>query len=1529
MKKSFMTRVLAVSLSAAMAFSMSSASNLVTASAASTVNLKTTFKTLKVNQKYKLTLKKNTLNWKITKVTTSNKKICTVYGKTASSVMLKGKGVGRAKIKVKVKTTKRKYPKNIKWMTCTANVKADDTATTEAFKATSAVANSTTEVRVSFNQAIDTPDATNFAISDGVTVSKAELAKDKKSVVLTIAGADFGKNYDLTVTGIKVAGKAQAEQKLTFTTPASEVKYPMTLEAKDTILKSDGQDQTVVTFTIKDAATGNPITDKNVEVAFTASLGKFAEQRVSIQNGVATVMYTSEALKETQVAKITATVVESRDNKDLMGLNTATSITLTPNPGDTSIGAIITSATAPTADRVIAYFNQKVKASDFKTKSGKIDKSKFECVVKSGLDNGWVDVDKATTTHEVIGILDVDTAEENALQLLVNKPMVDNTNVSVRFKNNTETDSIIQADNTVFFKLTDARQPAVLNATSEGMREIKIEFSEAVLPSVFCNGDLTSGEKRFAADNINNYLIDGEPLSNWWVNETPDNPDNETPDESNSKVKKTSTKDDKPANATAEEYDGRIKVGSYRDGEDTRHVVTIKVGKKRYLNPGTHRISISNVGDWAAKTDRERNIVNTEGFDFVVPSNDLVPTFEVTPQSPEQWLVTFNSPVSEVNNSDTITTPNSDDIKSILRLQQYSGGTWVDISDTDADRGKNPIRVSKIDNDKNQYIVEVTNDWTEVYDTVGTKTNYFNYDLRLHMDANTIVNLANNKQNAAIDVPLTGDIMKSPDTVSPVIGEVVQAVDESGYTLESYNVTMSEPVKLSDGSNGANGANGEGLTPSQTQRQRAADDGRLGVPAPSAQFISADNGQTVNGVISSEAFIDAEDMTINIEPETQLSAGEWRLVISSISDDYGNTASTVTHTINVTRETATSDFRVVWAAVSNNLDYDGGESIQSAVNAGRGNYIFVKFNKPVTMTGNSTNAQVTGNYTINGNTLPTGTEIAANIKGYDDHDNVTDSITIKLPTGNFNWNDQIYNVDSRNAMLNISKAITSTTGSTLSNGGMIRIPFQYGRAVTDGEVGSIDTNDTTDVRINSLKASSDAVWGNHADERLAAADANDETKVKEYFNKLKAALANDQYRKIILTNNIDLDDTDSVASSVFGKGHTLTINRAVDIDLNGYNINGNVVVSTTDCVDKVRIMNSVAALSEITGYSGNKENVPTLKVTAGSVKDFVIENVRVNKANEGYAVNINDVYKNSFVNNGTINGDVVITDSNTAGFDAGTGKMINGDILINTKGEVNLEGDFTGDDYKKCKIEVNQAAVVRVCEGAKLSNRINVNANSKDARIIVLNDSGSTELNGSSIHAYTVVRVTIPQGTNVELVIEKVGAEFKSVDRNNKDLTSKVPASEAVDVNTTNGLKPGNSNLKLALENLNVLDGKTSTEANAAVGNQTVTVGAIETTATGIKVSELQRTIESINNISDGNSEQGTRVEYEFSATYTLVTTSVATKKTIENGDTVIVSKEKPATNGTDRVRVVITAKDKATKKVVSEVTKYIDITNP
>ena len=91
MKKNLIKKVFAVSLSIAMACSLIPAANPVTASAAAPyVSLKTTFKTLKVGQKYKMTLKNNTINWNIIKVETSDKTICTVYGKTTSSVMLKG-----------------------------------------------------------------------------------------------------------------------------------------------------------------------------------------------------------------------------------------------------------------------------------------------------------------------------------------------------------------------------------------------------------------------------------------------------------------------------------------------------------------------------------------------------------------------------------------------------------------------------------------------------------------------------------------------------------------------------------------------------------------------------------------------------------------------------------------------------------------------------------------------------------------------------------------------------------------------------------------------------------------------------------------------------------------------------------------------------------------------------------------------------------------------------------------------------------------------------------------------------------------------------------------------------------------------------------------------------------------------------------------------------------------------------------------------------------------------------------------------
>lgn len=1483
MKKSFMTRVLAVSLSTAMAFSVSSASNLVTASAASTVNLKTTFKTLKVGQKYKLTLKKNTLNWKITKVTTSNKKICTVYDKKASSVMLKGKGVGRAKIKVKVKTTKRKYPKNIKTMTCTANVKAaseNPGTTTEEFKVTNAAANSVTEFRVLFNQAIDNPDIANFAVSDNVKVTEAKLSDDKKSVLLTVVGAEYGHTYELTVSGIKVAGKEQAEQKISVTTPAVTDEYTKTLVPEKDILKSDGQTQTVVTFTLKDKE-GNLVTDKGIEVAFTASLGKFAEQRVSMQNGVAKVLYTSEALMEEQSAAITATIVESTDNQKLMGISETSSIKLTPNPDifdDTAIGAIITSATAPTADRVIAYFNKDVDAANFKTPSGKLNKDKFVCNIYSGIDNGWTQTGY-TEKLEVVGVLPV-PGEKNALQLLVDKPMMDNSNVMVEFENRTGSNTSVVAKNTVYLKLADAHQPSVLNVESEGQRKITVTFSEAVLPTILASNN---GANIFAADRLENYSINGISLTDdrWKISRS--NPETEDPDSSDVNLKKLSEKDD-TWTADAEDA-GKIQVGSYKDSNDNRHKVTIELGGDG-LQPGSYNLEVSNVGDWAANTDKERNIVNTNSFQFEVPSDDSAPSFTVEEQSPEQYVLKGTSALKVVDNG-SFKTPNSGTDATPLELQERIGNTWVTISDSVGGvtgDGKNPIRVSKV-KDTNDYVVEVRRDWTEVYNTSSTRANYFNRELRLYIGAGKLRNPANNKLNSEIILPLNGTIMKTPDGKSPEFVSVEEAEDTKGNMTGTYNVTFDEPVKISDGTraDGKTGANQEGLTPNQQQQANATNENEMGVPRPYAQFIKADNSETIDGIITDKEFIDAYDKVINVAPESSLSAGKWTLRISSVSDDFGLTAASTEKSFDVIREAENTDFRIVWAAVSQSGDYDNAD-----IGKGRGRYIFVKFNKPVQMAGNTVSAGVTANYLINGHTMPTGTKIRANIKNYDDHDNITDSVTIMLPEGNVNTgSSELYTVDAKDSMLTVSEQITSVSGDKLANGGMKRIPFQYGCG---------DDQNASDY-ISSLRPETDAVFGNHPSEQY------DSTKgLKDYYQKLKNALEDEKYRRIILDQDIDLtvisdgNAAQKDAVSVFGRSRTLNIKRAVDLDLNGKTINGNVVVSTTNTVNEMKFYSATDAF--INGYKDNKKGVATLTVNA-PYADFVLDNVTVNKGGDGNAVNINDTWVNTFKNSGTINGDIQITDPNGAGIEnvaSGSVGTINGEININTSSDVNLKGNFTGKT-----IHINQAGKVTFGAEAQCDiSNAKIFARAANGRIIL--KKGFVTANGAQLVAVaTNVRVEVADDVISTMTFIEDQGKFVRVNDKNQDIS--FPADTVKD-----------GGMKLAVQKLNVITGAldmTGTDLN------TTTSAAIAISTGSIKIDNVKDTI--VENLytelttnTNGLYTESTLAKKDIKVDYKLLTTNI-----LESVNNEIKIKGTPATSGSDRIRVIITVNGYSMTKTV------------
>ncbi len=1494
MKKSFMTRVLAVSLSAAMAFSMSSASNLMTASAASTVNLKTTFKTLKVNQTYKMTLKKNTLNWKITKVTTTNKKICTVYGKTASSVMLKGKGVGRAKITVKVKTTKRKYPKNIKNMKCTVNVKAADPSVEDVAFSATAAANSNTEVRVNFTKAVDAAAVENFKIAEeNVSVSKAELSEDKKSVLLTIAGAEYSKNYNLTVTGIKVGGTVQADQKLTFTTPSPEVLNPTTLTAERAILKSDGQDATTITFKITDKD-GKPLTDKGMEVRFTTNLGKFATDRVSIQNGEAKVMYTSEALSENHTAVITATIIEAPADTKLIGTTATTSISLMPNPDqidDTSIGATLTSITAPTADRIYAYFNKEVKAEDFKV-GDKPNTKKFAATVQSGLDNGYGE-SLTTQDHTIVGILPVEN-DNTALQLLIDRPMVDNSIVKVDFENKTQTNGIYIPKNTAYCKLTDARQPAVISINAKDQRTIEIEFSEAVLRDEDCTGDYSNDEeareKALAAENLDNYQIDGIQLSNaYWGewNEASTEKEETTTGTDASTLKKLSSKEHDETNNRK----GDIKVGRY----GKRNVVTIKLPQKKYLGAGTHRISIANVGDWAAKTDKERNIVSTEGFDFDVAADTAAPTFTATAMSPEQYLLEFNTDIMTTSDNDRIVTPKNSDSSisaSVIKLEaKNANGTWSQISDGDGS-GKNPVKVSRIKEDgtmTNKYLVEVVKDWTQVYNTSSTRDNYYRHEYRLTIDADKIQNPVSGTKNAAISVELTDDIMRTPDSTSPAIDKIEDAEGNIG----SYNVFMTEPVKLSQT------ANIEGLTPSQTQNNN--NNNQLGVPAPEAQFVHVGDGRTVEGIIETNEFVDAYDQIINVAPETELGNGEWDLIVRSISDDIGNTAATLTKRISVDNPVTETNFRVVWAAVgydanaySNNTVISYDEAIKNAkANNNQGNCIYVKFNKPVTLFGSSTNAQSISNYTLNGSPLPTGTEIRAHIPGYDREvgleSGVTEAVTIVLPrdrfSGTVGGSNGIYTVSSLNTMLNISKTVTcSTTNELLDNGGMVRIPFQFGSSSLNSNFDSSQVtgtgNKTVVSEISSLNAKTDAVWGNAIGEQFDTGEGSIKD-LRDYYEKLKEALEDEKYRKVILSTNLDM--TSDKAISVFGRGGTLTINRVVDLDLNGNDIIGKVTVSANTTADEMHIYSGKNSKpSTITAKAGNNA---VLAINAGRVKEFYINNINVVNEDKSDATNtilLNDVWVNTFnIVKSNVAGGIQVEDSNGFGLRLDDEASVAGNITVNGAGVANFSGDF-----KNKKIFINQASEVRM-EGAKFDDKSEIRVASSGAKIFA---DGAAANGAKIIAAAKDVNLYTPDGTSNGFSLKyESGCNFVQINKDGDKTSSNAFADASV-------VKPAPvleilRTVKILPEGLG--------EVNKD-GNVVITTGAIS--SSGLNLKQVKNTIA---DETEWTTSDGEKVEGKITLEYILNSTNQVTLS-----DDVLKLRENTTTNASDELIVRLTYKN-------------------
>ncbi|WP_434305763.1 leucine-rich repeat protein [Clostridium botulinum] len=120
-------------------------------------------------------------------------------------------------------------------------------------------------------------------------------------------------------------------------------------------------------------------------------------------------------------------------------------------------------------------------------------------------------------------------------------------------------------------------------------------------------------------------------------------------------------------------------------------------------------------------------------------------------------------------------------------------------------------------------------------------------------------------------------------------------------------------------------------------------------------------------------------------------------------------------------------FKIIWsfADVDEDLDVNTTKGKDDA----KRDYVYIKFNKPISVSGEANNVLNISNYRLNKMPLPKGTEIKPNIKGLDDADKVTDSITIVLPNEYLNGKNEPH-------IITISSYLeSSTTGDVLTNGG--------------------------------------------------------------------------------------------------------------------------------------------------------------------------------------------------------------------------------------------------------------------------------------------------------------------------------------------------------------------------------------------------------------------------------------------------------------------------------------------------------------
>lgn len=821
--------------------------------------------------------------------------------------------------------------------------------------ATSAKAIGKEKVEVMFSRAVDSIKAENFQIA-GATVKSAILGSNKKSAVLEVEGLGYGKSYTVNTKGVLVGGVAKDLGSLSFMTQSVENIWMLEVTPKASSILANGSDNTEVTFQLKNKATGEVDTKADdIVLQLTTSFGSLAKDRVTIQDGKATVLLTSEFSNTDLEAMINAQVIETVNGeyKDLIGKINGqakvkfSTVMVTPTPVEM---INVLAAESNQADRVTIFLNQAV-SRDL------LIKSFFE-MQQPGLGyekyaNGNLMIEQLGDQKRVIGVKAI-PSNPKAFELILDKetPLRDNAMVKVVAEITSKSNTEVKSE--ASFKLTDARQPEVTSVKAIGLNQLEVKFSERVQDASF-KIDGQYGEMYFV-DQVNEE--DGDIFGEF---------DNETGiDQRDTAI---ITLSDKAPNIFKEKKDG---------------------AKEGYFTPGNHSLQVWDIMDYAALSD-PANIGTTQNLDFTVMADTMKPTAGVVVESPEQFRVMFSKRLKGLELADVQAL-----LGSGMKLERYNSVTklYEDFSEY-AD-------ITYYNEETGEVLVELNTDWTEIYDTVTTKQNYYNDKFKLTLAKDSVKAEANGEMNEALSLDLnySGSPLNTPDLKSAEI----KAIDRIVLSND-FNVMMSEPVKL------------RGLDQADTPLINA--DGTVYPPKTTVEFIGKDkSGKIVTIDGSVVKYTSSSDMNFRVAANESLQKlvdedgydEEWKVVVKSLSDDVGNTVATATHDFKIMKTPPTpllSPFAI------DEVYVDGDEE----------DVINVLFTEGVQYSG-MYDATSTAQYTLNGKNLPVGTSISL-ADSDETLSNGLDIVKIKVPAGTLKGLSNV---------ITVNKELQSYDNSVLTGG---------------------------------------------------------------------------------------------------------------------------------------------------------------------------------------------------------------------------------------------------------------------------------------------------------------------------------------------------------------------------------------------------------------------------------------------------------------------------------------------------------------